>query len=120
VGLETARAAVPWHAALTIGAPPACVTQQDSSTAPMAIVNVNVLPMNAERVLRGQTVIVENSRKAAPGRPVYGQGRAAGLPATSATPIPELGTGVVQHPADDPQRDRVNVTPCHSSDRAGP
>src|SRR5919106_629226 len=33
------------------------------------------------------------------GRPVYGQGRAAGLPATSATPLPEPGTGVVQHPA---------------------
>src|SRR5918996_274261 len=39
--------------------------------------------------------------KAARGRPVYGQGRAAGLPATSATPLPEPGTGVVQHPVKD-------------------
>ncbi|MGE5801873.1 MAG: amidohydrolase family protein [Gemmatimonadota bacterium] len=38
------------------------VAQQTSVSPPVAIVNVNVLPMDSERVLEGQTVIVANGR----------------------------------------------------------
>ena len=44
---------------LTSDAPPA---RHDAAPAVIAIVNVNVLPMDAERVLAGKTVIVENGR----------------------------------------------------------
>ena len=45
----------------TIATPDIAVAQQ-SAARPTAIVNVNVLPMDAERVLTRQTVLIENGR----------------------------------------------------------
>jgi hypothetical protein len=56
----------------------AIVVQQASATPPVAIVNVNVIPMDAERVLEGQTVVVENGR-------ITGLGRRARVPAGAQT-----------------------------------
>ena len=45
--------------ALVLGGAPPGVAAQGSASAPIAIVNVNVLPMDQERVLPGQTVVIE-------------------------------------------------------------
>ena len=49
-------------AVLAIGVPPGCVSQQSGVNPPVAIVNVNVLPMDVERVLERQTIVVANGR----------------------------------------------------------
>ena len=49
-------------AALAILIPPQCMAQESGVTAPVAIVNVNVIPMDSERVLERQTVIIANGR----------------------------------------------------------
>jgi hypothetical protein len=49
-------------AVLAFTVPPARMTQQTNVTPPVVIVNVNVLPMDSERVLEGQTVIVADGR----------------------------------------------------------
>jgi hypothetical protein len=41
-------------------APPRCAPQEGPSSTPIAIVNVNVLPMDAERLLAEQTVLVRD------------------------------------------------------------
>ena len=56
------RSAVHIGALLTAGAPLASAAQRAAPATPVAIVNVSVLPMDAERVLTAQTVVVENGR----------------------------------------------------------
>jgi Amidohydrolase family len=56
------RSAVHIAVVLTFGTPLACVAQQSRASAPVAIIHVNVLPMDAERVLTAQTIVVENGR----------------------------------------------------------
>jgi dihydroorotase-like cyclic amidohydrolase len=51
----------------TLATPDGSAAQQDTARL-TAIVNVNVLPMNVERVLAGQTVLIENGRITGLGR----------------------------------------------------
>jgi imidazolonepropionase-like amidohydrolase len=59
-----ARIALPAILALLLGAPASTVAQQQGT---VAFVNVNVIPMDRETVLRDQTVVVQNGRITAVG-----------------------------------------------------
>ncbi len=61
--MKPARLSLGLAVAGCIAAPPFVATGQQGSTAAVtAFVDVNVIPMDAERVLRGQTVVVQGDR----------------------------------------------------------
>ena len=61
-GFAAALFALAAHTALAIVPPPATAGQEGPSASVTAFVDVNVLPMDAERILPGQTVLVRGDR----------------------------------------------------------